>query len=144
MGYQRVAIEHVHVVFFAQAQHFLGRGVIVEAGIGVDGQGQHIDVGLAEELVQRVLLGIGREAAPRLDQHFFAPAEVVGDEQLLTGVGNELRHFGKVEGIDILVAENDFPLFLQQAHDPVLSSISACSISRPVLRSIWWQTRSKP
>ena len=46
MGHQRVAIEHVHLILFAEAKHFLCGSVIVQTGIGINRQRQNIDIGI--------------------------------------------------------------------------------------------------
>ena len=78
VGDQGIAVEHIHVVLFAEAQHFLRRGVIVEPGVGVDGQRQYIDVGVDEVLIQRILLLVGGETTPGLHQHLVAAEQSDG------------------------------------------------------------------
>jgi hypothetical protein len=41
---------------------------------------------------------------------------MVGDKQLFARVADKLFYLIKVEVIDILIAEDDLSLFLQQAH----------------------------
>ena len=97
---QWIAVEHIHVVLFAQAQHLLRRAVVVEARVGVDRQRQYIDVGPHEVLVQRVLLLIRGESHPGGCTNILSRlAKVMGDEQAsLLALAHKLGHLGEVEG----------------------------------------------
>ena len=81
--------------------------------MAVDSQRQDVDVGLLELAVEFEHLVVGGKAAAGLYEDVGAVCELVGDEQVLAGVFDEIFDLAEVEVVDVLVVDDDVTLFLQ-------------------------------
>ena len=116
VGDQRIAVEHIDIVGFGEGEHLSGSGIVVEAGVGVDGQRQYIDTRFDELFVETVDLFVGREPASGLHLHFIRGLEAMRDEEVFARLPYKSLDLVEVEPIGVFVAGDDLPFTLKQAH----------------------------